>query len=36
MANISIGKAWEEAVAFITREAALLFPVALLLSLIHI
>lgn len=30
MANISIGKAWEEAVAFITREATLLFPVALL------
>ena len=30
MANISIGKAWEEAVAFIRREATLLFPVALL------
>jgi len=30
MANISIGKAWEEAVPFIAREASLLFPVALL------
>ena len=30
MATISIGKAWEEAVAFIRREATLLFPVALL------
>ncbi|WHO38248.1 hypothetical protein PMI04_017070 [Sphingobium sp. AP49] len=30
MATISIGKAWEEAVAFVAREAALLFPVALL------
>lgn len=30
MATISIGKAWEEAVAFVAREATLLFPVALL------
>jgi len=30
MATMSIGKAWEEAVAFVAREAALLFPVALL------
>lgn len=30
MATMSIGKAWEEAVAFIAREASLLFPVALL------
>lgn len=30
MATISIGKAWEEAVAFVAREASLLFPVALL------
>ncbi|WP_420145503.1 hypothetical protein [Sphingobium sp.] len=30
MATMSIGKAWEEATAFVAREAALLFPVALL------
>lgn len=30
MATMSIGKAWEEAVALVAREAALLFPVALL------
>lgn len=30
MTTMSIGKAWEEAVAFIAREASLLFPVALL------
>lgn len=30
MATMSIGKAWEEAVAFVAREASLLFPVALL------
>lgn len=30
MTTMSIGKAWEESVAFIAREAALLFPVALL------
>lgn len=30
MATMSIGKAWEESVAFVAREAALLFPVALL------
>ncbi|MEA3387728.1 hypothetical protein [Sphingobium sp. CCH11-B1] len=30
MATMSIGKAWEEAVAFVAREAALLLPVALL------
>ena len=30
MATMSIGKAWEEAVAFVAREATLLFPVALL------
>lgn len=30
MTTMSIGKAWEEAVAFVTREASLLFPVALL------
>lgn len=30
MTTMSIGKAWEEAVAFVAREAALLFPVALL------
>lgn len=30
MATISIGKAWEEAVAFVAREATLLLPVALL------
>lgn len=30
MATLSIGKAWEEAVAFVSREAALLLPVALL------
>ncbi|WP_434403302.1 hypothetical protein [Sphingobium sp. DN12] len=30
MAAVSIGKAWEEAVAFVAREASLLFPVALL------
>ncbi|BBD98895.1 hypothetical protein SAMIE_1023960 [Sphingobium amiense] len=30
MATLSIGKAWEEAVAFVAREAALLLPVALL------
>ncbi|MGE4323268.1 MAG: glycerophosphoryl diester phosphodiesterase membrane domain-containing protein [Sphingobium sp.] len=30
MATLSIGKAWEEAVAFVSRESALLFPVALL------
>ncbi len=30
MATMSIGKAWQEAVAFVAREAALLFPVALL------
>ncbi|MEV5034649.1 hypothetical protein MRBLMC3_003928 [Sphingobium sp. LMC3-1-1.1] len=30
MATMSIGKAWEEAVAFVARESSLLFPVALL------
>jgi len=30
MATMSIGKAWEEAVAFVSRERGLLFPVALL------
>lgn len=30
MATMSIGKAWEEAVAFVQRESSLLFPVALL------
>jgi hypothetical protein len=30
MGALSIGKAWEEAVAFVAREATLLFPVALL------
>ena len=30
MATMSIGKAWEEAVAFVSRESSLLFPVALL------
>lgn len=30
MAAMSIGKAWEEAVAFVSRESSLLFPVALL------
>lgn len=30
MTAMSIGKAWEEAVAFVTREKSLLFPVALL------
>lgn len=30
MATMSIGKAWEETIAFVSREAALLFPVALL------
>lgn len=30
MATMSIGKAWEEAVVFVRREASLLFPVALL------
>ncbi len=30
MATMSIGKAWEETVAFVAREASLLFPVALL------
>ncbi|MEJ7933356.1 hypothetical protein WG907_03685 [Sphingobium sp. AN558] len=30
MTTMSIGKAWEEALVFISREAALLFPVALL------
>ncbi|HEX7741371.1 MAG TPA: hypothetical protein VF442_02865 [Sphingobium sp.] len=30
MATMSIGKAWEETVAFVTRERSLLFPVALL------
>lgn len=30
MASISIGKAWEESVAFIARESTLLLPVALL------
>ncbi|WP_298400183.1 glycerophosphoryl diester phosphodiesterase membrane domain-containing protein [Sphingobium sp.] len=30
MATMSIGKAWEEAVAFVAREASLLLPVALL------
>src|SRR3546814_8183875 len=30
MATMSIGKAWEEAVAFVAREGSLLFPVALL------
>lgn len=30
MATMSIGKAWEETVAFVAREAPLLFPVALL------
>ncbi|MDI1294489.1 MAG: glycerophosphoryl diester phosphodiesterase membrane domain-containing protein [bacterium] len=30
MATMSIGKAWEQAVAFVAREATLLFPVALL------
>lgn len=30
MAAMSIGKAWEEAVAFVAREKSLLFPVALL------
>jgi hypothetical protein len=30
MATMSIGKAWEEAVAFVAREATLLLPVALL------
>jgi hypothetical protein len=30
MANISIGKAWEETLPFVAREASLLFPVALL------
>lgn len=30
MAAMSIGKAWEEAVAFVSREGSLLFPVALL------
>ncbi len=30
MATMSIGKAWQEAVAFVAREATLLFPVALL------
>jgi hypothetical protein len=30
MATMSIGKAWEEAIAFIRRESALLLPVALL------
>ncbi|HKY81530.1 MAG TPA: hypothetical protein VJM09_08660 [Sphingobium sp.] len=30
MATMSIGKAWEEAVAFVARERSLLFPVALL------
>lgn len=31
MASVSIGKAWEEANAFVKREAGLLFPVALLM-----
>jgi hypothetical protein len=30
MASISIGKAWEESVAFVARESTLLLPVALL------
>lgn len=30
MTTMSIGKAWQEAVAFVAREATLLFPVALL------
>ncbi|WP_022683742.1 membrane protein [Sphingobium bisphenolivorans] len=30
MTAMSIGKAWEEAVAFVSRESSLLFPVALL------
>lgn len=30
MAGLSIGKAWEESVAFVRREGQLLFPVALL------
>ncbi|MEC3912106.1 hypothetical protein U5A82_17000 [Sphingobium sp. CR2-8] len=30
MTTMSIGKAWEEAVVFVAREATLLFPVALL------
>ncbi|MDX3901040.1 MAG: hypothetical protein QHC40_11125 [Sphingobium sp.] len=30
MATLSIGKAWEESTAFVRRESALLFPVALL------
>lgn len=30
MATMSIGKAWEQTVPFVAREAALLFPVALL------
>ena len=30
MANISIGKAWEETLPFVAREASLLLPVALL------
>lgn len=30
MATMAIGKAWEEAVAFVRREATLLFPVAML------
>lgn len=30
MATMSIGKAWEETVAFVAREASLLFPVVLL------
>lgn len=30
MATLSIGKAWEESVAFVARESTLLFPVALL------
>ncbi|HKT75995.1 MAG TPA: hypothetical protein VJQ78_04620 [Sphingobium sp.] len=30
MATMSIGKAWEETVAFVARERSLLFPVALL------
>ena len=28
MTSLSIGKAWEETVAFVKREGALLFPVA--------
>ena len=31
MANLSITEAWNETVAFVTREAHLLFPVSFLL-----